>query len=71
MKAAAPWLASLLSVVALAGGVAMFAARSVAASEVRPVENRVTRLEAQRVEDEKDLDEIKKDVKELLRRTPK
>jgi hypothetical protein len=40
------------------------------AAEVRPLENRVTRLEAQRVEDVKRLEEIRTNVKELLDRVP-
>lgn len=65
----AQWAAIFLTAAAMAGGLALFMARSAAATEVRPVESRVSRLEAQRVEDAKDLDEIKGDVKELLRRT--
>jgi hypothetical protein len=45
-------------------------AQSAAAAEVRPLENRVTRLEAQRVEDVKRLEDIKANVEELLRRVP-
>jgi hypothetical protein len=58
--------AALLATVALARGLA----QSAAAEEIRPLENRVTKLEAQRVEDVKRLDEIRNDVKELLDRVP-
>jgi hypothetical protein len=58
--------AALLATVALARGLA----QSAAAEEIRPLENRVTKLEAQRVEDVKRLDEIRTDVKELLDRVP-
>jgi hypothetical protein len=47
-----------------------FVSQSAAAAEVRPLENRVTRLEAQRVEDVKRLEEIRTNVKELLDRVP-
>jgi outer membrane murein-binding lipoprotein Lpp len=47
-----------------------FVADARAAAEVRPLENRVTRLETQRTEDVKKIDEIAKDVKELLTRIP-
>jgi hypothetical protein len=49
---------------------ATYLSQPVAAAEVRPLEQRVTRLEAQRVEDVKRLDEIRNDVKELLSRVP-
>jgi hypothetical protein len=58
--------AAILATVALARGLA----QSAAAEEIRPLENRVTKLEAQRVEDVKRLDEIRTDVKELLDRVP-
>lgn len=44
----------------------VFVASSVAAREVQPVATRVTRLEVQREEDSKRLDEIKTDVKAIL-----
>jgi hypothetical protein len=47
-----------------------YLAGPVAAAEVRPLENRVTRLEAQRVEDVRRLEDIKANVEELLRRVP-
>jgi outer membrane murein-binding lipoprotein Lpp len=47
-----------------------FVADARAAAEVRPLENRVTTLEAQRVSDREKLDEIAADVKTLLRRVP-
>jgi hypothetical protein len=49
--------------------IALFVARSVAQAEVAPIDRRVTRLEAQREEDVKRLEEIRadlKDVKQLL-----
>jgi hypothetical protein len=58
--------AALLATVALARGLA----QSAAAEEIRPLENRVTRLEAQRVEDVRRLEEIRENVKELLDRVP-
>jgi outer membrane murein-binding lipoprotein Lpp len=58
--------AALLATVALARGLA----QSAAAEEIRPLENRVTRLETQRTEDREKLNEIAKDVKELLSRVP-
>jgi outer membrane murein-binding lipoprotein Lpp len=58
--------AALLATVVLARGLA----QSAAAEEIRPLENRVTRLETQRTEDREKLNEIAKDVKELLSRVP-
>jgi hypothetical protein len=58
--------AALLATVALARGLA----QSAAAEEIRPLENRVTKLEAQRVEDVRRLEEIRENVKELLDRVP-
>ena len=58
----------LIAALGLAGGAALFVANSVASARVGPVESRVTRLETQREEDTKKLDEVRSDVKELLRR---
>jgi hypothetical protein len=58
-------VAAMVSVLTLA----VFVARSVAADETRPVENRVTALEVQRVEDAKKLEEMRTDIKTLLSRT--
>jgi hypothetical protein len=73
--------ATLLSGLAAALVVGLFVSRSAAAekvdeklspvlSRVAEVENRVTRLEAQRIEDVKKIDEIARDVKVLLERVP-
>ena len=61
---------TLIAGLALAGGLAVYVAQSTAAAEVRPVENRVTKLETYREEDVQKIDEMRRDIKELLRRLP-
>jgi cell division protein FtsL len=61
-------IAVLLGALVSAGIIGASAARSVAVDQVRPVESRVTKLETQREEDSKKIDEVRADVKELLRR---
>lgn len=60
----------LLGSLAAALTLGVFVARSVAASEVMPLRERVSTLEAQRAAIDKKLDEVGADVKELLRRHP-
>jgi hypothetical protein len=67
-KNTATWVGILLTALAMAGGLALFASQSAAAREVRPVSERVTRLESLREEDSKKIDEMRGDIKELLRR---
>jgi hypothetical protein len=74
-------IGGILTALATALGLGLFVSRSAAAekveerlapvmSRVTDVENRVTRLEAQRIEDVKKIDEIRADVKVLLERVP-
>jgi hypothetical protein len=56
-------LGALLSALALA----TYVARSTAAAEVRPIESRVTRLEALREEDAKRLEKMDQKLDEVLR----
>lgn len=67
-KTAGALLAGLVAALTLA----MFVASSVAAKEVAPVAERVTRLEEQRTADKATLQEVRDDVKAILRelRTP-
>lgn len=67
-KSLAPWTAVLLSALALAGGLALFAAKSAAANEVRPVSERVTRLETQQAETTKQLDKMDSKLDRILER---
>ena len=57
----------VLSALVAAGVVGGSVSRSVAREVVGPVDSRVTTLEAQRTEDVKRLDEIRNDVKDILR----
>jgi hypothetical protein len=59
--------ATLLGLALTAGLVGNSVAKSAALDVVAPVDKRVTTLEAQRTEDVRRLDEIRNDVKELLR----
>jgi hypothetical protein len=58
------WIA-VGTALSLALGGAQLVSRAVAQSEVGPLDRRVTRLEAQREEDVKRLEEIKSDLKEV------
>jgi methyl coenzyme M reductase subunit C-like uncharacterized protein (methanogenesis marker protein 7) len=59
--------ATLLGLALTAGAIGAAVSRSVAADVVGPIGDRVIRLEAQRTEDVKRLDEIRNDVKDILR----
>jgi hypothetical protein len=63
------WTVTHLSVLAVVVAVCTFLSKSAAADQVRPVENRVTRLETQREEDAKRLEKIDQKLDILLNRT--
>jgi len=67
MERAIKLIVLVLSALATAGVVGGTVSRSVAREVVGPVDSRVTTLEAQRTEDVKRLDEIRNDVKDILR----
>jgi hypothetical protein len=60
-------IGGVLGAVIAALTLATYVARSTAAAEVRPIESRVTRLEALRDEDAKRLDRIDGKLDEVLR----
>lgn len=64
----AEW-AGVAGIVSVLGGLAVFFARSVAQSETREIDRRVTRLEALRNEDEKRLERIEGKLDRLLERS--
>jgi len=68
MDRAAKIISVLLSIIFTAGIIGAAVSRSVAVETVRPVERKVTTLETQRAEDVKKVDEMRQDIKELLRR---
>lgn len=70
MERAVKFWGSLAGALVASLTIGTFISKSVAAAEVRPIESRVTTLEAQRVSDREKLDEIAKDVKTLLYRVP-
>ena len=61
--------AAAISIASAVLGGAKGVAKAAAAEQVAPLDHRVTTLEAQRAEDVKRLDEMRGDLKEILRRT--
>jgi outer membrane lipoprotein SlyB len=67
MERTVKYLAALVGLAVALGLLGASVSRAVAREEVKGVETRVTRLEAQRTEDVRRQDEIRQDVKEILR----
>lgn len=68
MERALKTIGLVLSALVAAGVIGGAVSRSVAVDQVRPVSERVRTLEAHRENDKEDIREIKRDVKEILRR---
>lgn len=68
-KSTVAWVGVFLTALAMAGGMALFAARSAAAEEVRPVREDVAALKQSRTNADQRLERIENKVDRLLERT--